>query len=189
MELASSTRFSMNQAHFGDRMKVLHALVMMICASLFGGSVIAADDARLESPVAKAESQLAFPKGIVHKSPSCGCCGAWIEHMRSHGFELETNNVDNLQPIKEQAGIPFGMGSCHTAMIGGYFIEGHVPAKEVKRLLTEKPKAKGLTVPAMPIGSPGMESGDRVDPYDVLLVHEDGTTSVWAKYPNEASGS
>ena len=178
-----------SQAYFGDGMKLLHAFVMTICASLAGGLAAADESTRLESPVAKSEGQAAFPKGTVHKSPSCGCCGAWIEHMQEHGFELETNNVDNLQPIKEQAGIPFGMGSCHTAMIDGYFIEGHVPAEEVKRLLTEKPKAKGLTVPAMPIGSPGMESGDRIDPYEVLLVHEDGTTSVYAKYPKEESGS
>lgn len=103
--------------------------------------------------------------------------------MQSHGFPVKVQNVDNLQPIKERVGVPYGAGSCHTAEVAGYFIEGHVPAADVQRLLTEKPKAKGLAVPGMPIGSPGMEQGDRVDPYEVLLVHEDGGTSVYAKYP------
>jgi len=166
-------------------MKVLHGFVAALATIGLGGVAIAAEgvtkEQRLESPVDKPAT--AFEKGAVYKNATCGCCGAWVEHMERNGFELTTNNVDNLQPIKEKVGVPFGMGSCHTAEIGGYFIEGHVPAEEVKRLLEEKPKAKGLTVPAMPIGSPGMESGDRVDPYEVLLVHEDGTTSVWARYP------
>ena len=166
-------------------MKVLHGFVVALATIGFGGVAIAAEgvtkEQRLESPVDKPAT--AFAEGAVYKNATCGCCGAWVEHMERNGFELTTNNVDNLQPIKEKVGVPFGMGSCHTAEIGGYFIEGHVPAEEVKRLLEEKPKAKGLTVPAMPIGSPGMESGDRVDPYEVLLVHEDGTTSVWARYP------
>ncbi len=134
-------------------------------------------------PTSTASSASALPKVEVHKSPSCGCCGAWVKHLERYGFEVATHNVDNLGPIKERVGVPHGKGSCHTAEVGGYFVEGHVPAEEIKRLLAEKPKAKGLTVPAMPIGSPGMESGDRVDPYEVLLVHEDGTTSVYAKYP------
>lgn len=136
---------------------------------------------------AAAKAATDLPKVDVHKSPSCGCCGAWAEHMRQNGFEVATHNVDNLGPIKERVGIPHGMGSCHTAEVGGYFIEGHVPAAEIKRLLAETPKAKGLTVPRMPIGSPGMESGSRVDPYEVHLVHEDGTTSVYAKYPKEVT--
>lgn len=119
---------------------------------------------------------------VVYKNASCGCCGKWIEHMQQSGFEVTAQNVDNLGPIKGRVGVPHGMGSCHTAEVSGYFIEGHVPADAVKRLLAEKPKAKGLTVPGMPIGSPGMESGARVDPYEVHLVHEDGTTSVFEKY-------
>lgn len=166
-------------------MKLLHGCVVALATIAWSGLASAAEgiarEQRLESPVDKPVTE--FAKGAVYKNATCGCCGAWVEHMKENGFELTTNDVDNLQPIKEKVGVPFGMGSCHTAEIGGYFIEGHVPAEEVKRLLAEKPKAKGLTVPAMPIGSPGMESGDRVDPYEVLLVHEDGTTSVWAKYP------
>lgn len=167
-------------------MNVLQGFVVAFAAILSGGTYAedtATPSGRLESPVDKPTA--AFAKGAVYKNATCGCCGAWVEHMKDNGFDLTTENIDNLQPIKEKVGVPFGMGSCHTAQIGEYFIEGHVPAAEVKRLLSEKPKAKGLTVPAMPIGSPGMESGDRVDPYEVLLVHEDGTTSVWAKYPKE----
>ena len=119
----------------------------------------------------------------VYKNASCGCCGKWVEHMQRHGFELTVHDVDNMSPVKERVGLPYGMGSCHTAEVGGYFIEGHVPAAEVARLLKEKPKAKGLTVPGMPIGSPGMEQGDQQQPYDVLLVNEDGSTSVFAHYP------
>lgn len=123
------------------------------------------------------------PKVLVYKNASCGCCATWVEHMQSHGFPVEVHDVDDLNSIKERVGLPPAMGSCHTAEVGGYFIEGHVPATEVQRLLAEKPKAKGLTVPGMPIGSPGMEQGDFVAPHEVLLVHEDGTTSVYATYP------
>lgn len=104
--------------------------------------------------------------------------------MQRAGFTTEVHDLDNLGPIKESAGIPAGMGSCHTARIGDYFIEGHVPAADVKRLLAERPKnAKGLTVPAMPIGSPGMESPTgEVQPYKVYLVSVDGQLSVFAEH-------
>lgn len=133
-------------------------------------------------PIAAADAA-AQPQLVVYKSASCGCCKVWVEHMRAHGFAPEVHDLDNLNPIKEKVGVPFGAGSCHTAQVGGYFIEGHVPAEQVLRLLKEKPSAKGLTVPGMPIGSPGMEQGDVKQPYEVLLVHADGTTSVYAKYP------
>ena len=102
--------------------------------------------------------------------------------MKQNGFSVKANDVDNMNPIKERVGIPAGMGSCHTGEVAGYFIEGHVPAEDVRRLLHEKPDAKGLTVPRMPIGSPGMEAGDQREPYDVLLVHKDGSTSVFAHH-------
>jgi hypothetical protein len=126
---------------------------------------------------------IAAPTLTVYKNASCGCCGKWVEHMQQHGFELTVHEVDNMSPVKERVGLPYGMGSCHTTEVGGYFVEGHVPAAEVARLLKERPKAKGLTVPGMPIGSPGMEQGDKQQPYDVLLVNEDGSTSVYAHYP------
>jgi hypothetical protein len=123
------------------------------------------------------------PQLVVYKNASCGCCGLWVEHMRKAGFTAKVHDVDNMNPIKERVGVPYSMGSCHTAEVGGYFVEGHIPAEQVLRLLKEKPKAKGLTVPAMPIGSPGMEQGATKQPYEVHLVHPDGTTSVYARYP------
>lgn len=112
----------------------------------------------------------------VYKSPTCGCCGDWVAHMEANGYTANVHEVDNLHPIKERAGLLPGTGSCHTTFVDGYVIEGHVPAQDVDRLLAERPDAKGLTVPGMPIGSPGMEMGDRVEAYDVLLFDENGTT-------------
>ncbi len=123
------------------------------------------------------------PKMIVHKSPSCGCCGSWVEHMRTAGFAVEVRDTDDLNPLKERVGVPYGKGSCHTAEVGGYFIEGHVPAADVKRLLAEKPDAKGLVLPGMPMGSPGMESPDgRVQAFTVELVGRDGATTTFAEH-------
>lgn len=110
----------------------------------------------------------------VYKSPTCGCCAKWVKHLESHGFTVNTHDVGN-QKIRAQAGIAPSLGSCHTAMVDGYAIEGHVPAEDIKRLLKEKPRAVGLAVPDMPHGSPGMETG-RVDPYDVLLIRQSGDT-------------
>ena len=125
----------------------------------------------------------ALPLMVVHKSPTCGCCSAWIEHMQKAGFKVESRNVDDMTPVKTRVGVPPAKGSCHTAEVGGYFIEGHVPAEDVKRLLAERPDAKGLTVPGMPGGSPGMELPDgSVQPYAVELVARDGTTSVFARH-------
>jgi hypothetical protein len=123
------------------------------------------------------------PIVTVYKSASCGCCGSWVEHMRRNGFRVDARNVDNLVVIKERAGVPVGMRTCHTAEVGGYFVEGHVPAADVKRLLAEHPDAKGLAVPGMPAGSPGMEiPGGGAQPYDVILVGKDGSTSVFAHH-------
>jgi hypothetical protein len=119
----------------------------------------------------------------VFKNESCGCCKLWVRHLRDAGFAVEVHNIDNLGPTKERVGIPVAMGACHTAEVGGYFVEGHVPAEDIKRLLRERPDVKGLTVPGMPAGSPGMEvlSGQS-QPYDVYLVSKDGTTSVYAHH-------
>jgi hypothetical protein len=125
----------------------------------------------------------AQPRVLVHKSESCGCCKLWVTHLEKAGFPVQVINEDNLGPIKERVGVPYGKGSCHTAEVAGYFVEGHVPAEDIKRLLKERPAAKGLTVPGMPAGSPGMEvPSGKVDPYDVLLVAKDGSTSVYAHH-------
>ena len=117
----------------------------------------------------------------VYKSESCGCCAGWVDHLKANGFTPRVANVANPSDYRERGGIPNALGSCHTAMIQGYAIEGHVPAVDIKRLLAQKPKAKGLAVPAMPLGSPGME-GPRKDPYDVLLVQANGKTAVFKHY-------
>ncbi len=123
-----------------------------------------------------------LPVVDVYKSPSCGCCNDWIKHLEAHGFKVRAHNTDDVVRHKYRLGVPPGYGSCHTAEVAGYLIEGHVPAREIKRLLKDRPKARGLTVPGMPIGSPGMEQGKRRDPYEVLLVTRDGATHVYARY-------
>jgi hypothetical protein len=106
-----------------------------------------------------------------------------VEHLEKAGFSVQVINEDNLNPIKERVGVPYGKGSCHTAEVGGYFVEGHVPASDIQRLLREKPSAKGLTVPGMPLGSPGMEvPTGQTDRYEVLLVAKDGSTSTYSKH-------
>lgn len=158
-----------------------HASLVIVALGLAVAGCNRFDSAQM-SPVAHVTAAEA-PKLIVYKNATCGCCGLWVEHMRKAGFATEVHDVDNMSPIKERVGVPYSMGSCHTAQVGGYFVEGHVPAEQVLRLLKEKPKAKGLTVPAMPIGSPGMEQGDTKQPYEVHLVNPDGTTTVYARYP------
>ena len=118
----------------------------------------------------------------VYKSPTCGCCGDWIKHLRSNGFEVRVHDVADSSAYRRRYGVPEAFASCHTAVIGGYAIEGHVPAREIKRLLAERPKAHGLAVPGMPIGSPGMEQDGRRDPYDVLLFQRDGRHATYARY-------
>lgn len=117
----------------------------------------------------------------VYKSPYCGCCTDWIKHLRHSGFSVRAHDVRDASAYRAKFGVPEQLGSCHTAMAGGYAIEGHVPAREIRRLLAERPGAKGLAVPSMPLGSPGME-GPRRDPYDVLLFQADGEHAVYRKY-------
>lgn len=120
---------------------------------------------------------------LVHKSPTCGCCGLWVDHLKEAGFQVEVRNNEDVMPVKQRLGVPYGKGSCHTAEIAGYVIEGHVPAEDIKRLLAEKPDAKGLVLPGMPMGSPGMEGAEgTAKPYTVELVGRDGTTSPFSQH-------
>ncbi len=123
------------------------------------------------------------PEMQVFKSPTCGCCGAWIEHMRAAGFTVKVTEVADTAATRKRLGLPDRYGSCHTATVGGYVLEGHVPAAEIKRLLATRPKALGLAVPGMPPSAPGMDVPGRKDPYDVLLVSSDGQSKVFASYP------
>lgn len=138
----------------------------------------AAGRSKAMSPVART-----LPSVLVHRSPTCGCCMAWVEHMRKAGFAVEVRNTDDLDPVKERLGVPDKQRSCHTAEVGGYFVEGHVPAADVKRLLAQKPAARGIAVPGMPLGSPGMEvPGRAASPYVVELVGKDGKVSPYANH-------
>ena len=127
--------------------------------------------------------QAATPKVHVYKNPSCGCCSAWVEHLKSAGFAVEVTETGDTSAVRKRVGMPERLASCHTGVVDGYAIEGHVPAEEIKRLLAAKPQAVGLAVPGMPVGSPGMEYGDRKDPYKVLLVDRKGRETVFASYP------
>jgi hypothetical protein len=123
-----------------------------------------------------------LPTVEVFKNPSCGCCGAWADHLRAAGFGVKLTVVDDTAPVRRKYGIPEKLGSCHTGVVAGYALEGHVPAADVKKLLASRPVAAGLAVPGMPAGSPGMEAGARRDPFDVLLVDKAGRASVYASY-------
>ena len=118
---------------------------------------------------------------VVYKSPTCGCCGQWIKHLTDNGFVVEKHDTNDIVEYGRGVGVPDDLRSCHTGLIGGYAIEGHVPAADIKRLLAERPEGRGLAVPGMPMGSPGME-GNRVDPYSVLLFDEEGRTQVYQNY-------
>jgi len=120
----------------------------------------------------------------VVKSPTCGCCGAWEEHLRADGFTVESHAIpdEELWDIKARFGLTDETSSCHTGLIDGYLVEGHVPATDIRRLLAERPAARGITVPGMPMGSPGMEMGGDVEPYDTLLINPDGSTEVFESH-------
>lgn len=147
-----------------------YVLVVALFIALFA--------APLASQTVHAES---LPNMTVWKSPSCGCCASWVTHMRGNGFNMTVKDSNDLGKIKKRSGVPDRLQACHTAKIGDYVIEGHVHAKDVKRLLKTKPQALGLAVPGMPSGSPGMENGQH-DRYDVLLFKRDGATKVFSSY-------
>ncbi len=117
----------------------------------------------------------------VYKSPTCGCCGKWIAHLETNGFKVDAHDVADLTQVKLEHGIRRELTSCHTALVDGYVIEGHVPAEDIQRLLQERPDVVGLTVPGMPVGPPGME-GPTSEPYNVLTFDRDGNTTVFAKH-------
>ena len=126
-------------------------------------------------------AQSAAPTIVVYKTPTCGCCTKWVEHLQANGFTVMAQNRDDLSPIRAQHGVPQKVLSCHTALVGSYVVEGHVPAADVHKLLKEKPAVKGIAVPGMPLGSPGMES-PTPQRYDTLAFTADGRTSVFAKH-------
>jgi hypothetical protein len=153
------------------RRTVLQAAAAAVLTAAFG-------------PLAAADTP---PAIVVYKSPTCGCCEAWVKHLRDNGFAVTIHDVEDTGAQRARLGMPERFGSCHTARIAGYAIEGHVPAADIRKLLVQRPEAVGLAVPGMPVGSPGMEQGPRADPFDVLLVRKDGGARVFSSY-NKARG-
>ena len=140
-----------------------------------GGMALAAPASRLFA----CAPMIAPTPVTVYKSPTCGCCRAWVTHLRSHDFAVTAHDVEDVAPIKKQHGVPAALGSCHTALVAGYVIEGHVPGDVIRQLLASRPKVVGLAVPGMPAGSPGME-GPTKERYDVLAFDKAGGTKVFA---------
>ncbi len=131
----------------------------------------------------RSQGASARPPVEVYKSPTCGCCSKWVEHLQAHGFTVKATNVEDIYQIKTKHRVPAAVESCHTALVGGYVVEGHVPAADVQRLVDERPAIAGIGVRGMPIGSPGMEvAGVKPHPYDVLAFDKSGQTRVFAKH-------
>ncbi len=148
-------------------MKAIQIVLWVLITVLFGPAGYAAD----------------LPVEItVYRSPTCGCCGKWIEHLKQNNFKVKDNMSDAMEAIKAKYGVPKAMASCHTALVDGYVIEGHVPAADIMKLLKAKPKVTGLAVPGMVTGSPGMEMGDRVDPYEVMSFDKENHFQIFNHY-------
>jgi len=143
------------------------ALLLSLLLAVLGGPALAAAEA--------AQVQ-------VYKTPTCGCCTKWIEHLERAGFAVTATDLPDLAAVKREHGVPAHLASCHTALVEGYVVEGHVPAADLQRLLRERPDARGLAVPGMPHGSPGMEGPRPPEPYDVLLFGADGATRVFSRH-------
>ena len=142
------------------------------------GFTLALTTAAFRTP---ATSESKKPTITVYKDPNCGCCKNWIEHLIKHGYRVDAKDTPNMTEIKRTLGVPDAMASCHTAMVNGYLVEGHVPAADIDQLLAKKPRIVGLAVPGMPMGSPGME-GPRSQPYKVLAFDKTGKTTVFASH-------
>ena len=170
-------------APHGARRRALARLGVwaLVGAGWNGSAVAAAGVAAGSATAARTAGAAAAPTVDVWKSPTCGCCKDWIAHLRDAGFEVRAHDTGNTA-ARVRLGMPEKYGSCHTAQVAGYVLEGHVPAQDVRRLLATRPAALGLAVPGMPVGSPGLdgpEYGGRRDPYDVLLVRRDGGATVF----------
>jgi hypothetical protein len=165
------------------RTKLLVGVSAALTATAVAAAMTIGRGAGDEAPTGVPVANSAGPEITVYKGSTCGCCNAWIDHMKAHGFRVTAVDVDavsELMQIKARHGITPSLASCHTALVGDYVIEGHVPADLVTRLLAEQPAIEGLAVPGMPMGSPGME-GPRKDPYDVLAFDAQGRTTVYAE--------
>jgi hypothetical protein len=145
-----------------------------------GATAAGADAAAPQGPVSARAKTDAALSAVVYKDANCGCCAKWVDHIRGAGFTVVSHDVTDLTAVKSRYGVPQSLASCHTAEIGGYIVEGHVPADLIRKMLEEKPEIAGLAVPGMPVGSPGMEY-TYSEPYDVIAFTKSGVTSVYAK--------
>jgi len=143
-------------------------------AAVHASGAHASGTARAPGAAAAASALLA----VVYKTPTCGCCTKWVDHLKANGYTVEVHDVDQVEPIKARWGVPPGLASCHTSKVGGYVFEGHVPAEVIQRVLREKPQIAGVAVPGMPMGTPGME-GPYTDRYDVISFDRSGNTRVY----------
>ena len=155
-------------------MKRLPLVLSVIVVALVATAFVMWNQASAEAQVAPDK-----PSVTVYKSPTCGCCNKWVEHLEENGYAVESNDMPNVTPMKQRLGLPQQLASCHTAVVGGYVVEGHVPADVIDQLLEEKPDVVGIAVPGMPIGSPGME-GPNPQSYDVIAFTKDGGQEVYA---------
>lgn len=164
----------------GELMKLSYLIVLLPILLTFSTVPAAAD-----SSVWDKETEL-YPAGslniTVYRSPSCGCCEGWMKHLTKHGFQLKEVKTENMEAIKQKYNLPAKLASCHTAIINGYVIEGHVPADDIKRFLRQKPNLLGLAVPEMPMGTPGMDTGSKKAPFEVISFSKTGALASFHKY-------
>jgi len=158
-------------------MKKLVARVVLIICLLASASVYAEAKLKVKHADSKTKKEI-----IVYRSPTCGCCGKWIQHLKENDFTVVDKVTTEVQSIKDKYGVSRSLASCHTAVINGYVIEGHVPAEDIETVLTLKPNIKGLSVPGMVVGSPGMEMGERKDPYKVISFDNHGRLGLYRNY-------
>ena len=156
--------------------------ICLVATSLVLAGCASANDLGASTSLEQATEVAMASELTVFRSPTCGCCGKWIEHAEAAGFQVKDEVTEDMEAIKAQYGVPQALKSCHTTVVGNYVIEGHVPAEDVKKLLMEKPDVAGIAVPGMPIGSPGMESGDYVEPYTVFSFTESGETAAFSDH-------
>jgi hypothetical protein len=153
---------------------------MLLTLPLALAACSSGDAERAARPAAEIAAASAADTVVVYKTPTCGCCNDWVDHVEAHGFTVVAHDLERLDHIKQQLGVPAGMISCHTATVRGYTFEGHVPADLMRRMIDEGSRYRGLTVPGMPVGSPGMEGPWKQD-YDVLAFDERGNVTVYAR--------
>lgn len=166
----------------GTTSKLNNPSFLIVLLTAIGGSLALISMLIWHSVAEQPPATKGQPFVVVYKNPSCGCCSKWVKHLQANGFVVEVQDVPDVSVVRDKLDIPAALGSCHTAMINGYVIEGHVPAADIRRLLAEKPAAKGLIVPGMPLGSPGMEDGDTHQPYSVILLNRDNSQRVFSEH-------